>query len=62
MRSGGWFPTNTEIPPLAIRSHHVSVSVRERIAETSVTQTFLNSTVVDARSDLRVPLCPRARR
>jgi len=52
----GWLvPTNTEIPPLAIRSHHVSVSVRERIAETSVTQTFLNSDVVDARSDLRVP-------
>ncbi len=41
----GWLvPTNTDIPPLAIRSHHVSVSVRERIAETSVTQTFLNST------------------
>ncbi len=41
----GWLvPTTTDIPPLAIRSHHVSVSVRERIAETSVTQTFLNST------------------
>jgi Ca-activated chloride channel family protein len=41
----GWLvPTNTDVPPLAIRSHHVSVSVRERIAETSVTQTFLNST------------------
>lgn len=41
----GWLvPTNADVPPLAIRNHHVSVSVRERIAETSVTQTFLNST------------------
>ena len=41
----GWLvPTNASVPPLAIRSHHVSVGVRERIAETSVTQVFLNST------------------
>ncbi len=41
----GWLvPSNTDIPPLAIRSHHVSVGVRERIAETTVTQTFFNST------------------
>jgi Ca-activated chloride channel family protein len=41
----GWLvPTTPSVPPLAIRSHHASVSVRERIAETSVTQVFLNST------------------
>lgn len=41
----GWLvPSNADIPPLAIRSHHVSVGVRERIAETTVTQTFVNGT------------------
>ncbi|MFO0681782.1 MAG: VIT and VWA domain-containing protein [Sandaracinus sp.] len=41
----GWLvPSNADVPPLAIRSHHVSVGVRERIAETTVTQTFFNST------------------
>lgn len=37
-------PNRADIPPLSIRYHRVSVSVRERIAETRVEQTFLNQT------------------
>ncbi len=54
----GWLvPSQPDIPPLAIRSHRVSVSVRERIAETSVTQTFVNGTgsVLEATYVFPVP-------
>jgi Ca-activated chloride channel family protein len=54
----GWLvPSNPDIPPLAIRSHRVGVSVRERIAETSVTQTFVNGTgsVLEATYVFPVP-------
>jgi Ca-activated chloride channel family protein len=54
----GWLvPSTPDIPPLAIRSHRVSVSVRERIAETSVTQTFVNGTgsVLEATYVFPVP-------
>lgn len=37
-------PTNRSIEPLAIRYHRVNVSVRERVAETRVEQTFRNHT------------------
>jgi len=37
-------PTRSDVTPLSIRYHRVSVSVRERIAETRVEQTFVNHT------------------
>lgn len=37
-------PTGTQYEPLAIRSHRVTVEVRERVAETRVQQVFSNST------------------
>lgn len=37
-------PTDTTVEPLRIHHHRVSVDVRERIAETRVEQTFLNTT------------------
>lgn len=37
-------PSRGDLAPLSIRYHRVSVSVRERIAETRVEQTFVNQT------------------
>jgi len=41
---GYLIPTQTGVEPLAIRSHRVGVSVRERVAETRVVQRFRNHT------------------
>ncbi|MCC6875874.1 MAG: VWA domain-containing protein [Sandaracinaceae bacterium] len=37
-------PTRPDIEPLAIRYHRVTVSIRERVAETRIEQAFLNHT------------------
>ncbi|MBK8173445.1 MAG: VWA domain-containing protein [Sandaracinaceae bacterium] len=37
-------PSNGQLEPLAIQSHRVTVSVRERVAESRVEQVFLNTT------------------
>ena len=37
-------PTDRAVEPLAIRYHRVSASIRERVAETRVEQTFRNHT------------------
>jgi Ca-activated chloride channel family protein len=37
-------PTQTDVPPLAMRSHEVSVTVEDQVAVTKVVQTFRNDT------------------
>jgi Ca-activated chloride channel family protein len=37
-------PTDASVAPLAIRNHRVSVAIRERVAETTIEQTFVNHT------------------
>ncbi len=37
-------PTQTDVPPLAMRSHEVSVAIEDQVAVTRVVQTFRNDT------------------
>ena len=42
--SGIMVPKDRELPPLAVKSHRVTVQVQDGVATTRVSQTFLNST------------------
>ncbi|AKF06003.1 VIT domain-containing protein [Sandaracinus amylolyticus] len=57
---GVLLPTRPEIEPLAIRHHRVSISVRERIAETRVEQVFLNQSGETLEATYVFPLPPGA--
>ncbi|UJR81304.1 VIT and vWA domain-containing protein [Sandaracinus amylolyticus] len=57
---GVLLPTRPEIEPLAIRHHRVSISVRERIAETRVEQVFLNQSGETLEATYVFPVPPGA--
>jgi Ca-activated chloride channel family protein len=57
---GVLIPTQTDLEPLAVRYHRVSVEVRERIAETRIEQTFYNSTSSTLEATYVFPVPPGA--
>ncbi len=54
--AGMLIPKDRSIPPLAIRSHRVSVTIRDQVAVTKVEQVFQNSTSRDLEATYIFPI------
>jgi Ca-activated chloride channel family protein len=60
MGSGLLIPTDSALPPLAIDSHRVDVTIDRQIATTHVEQVFINHTNRDLEAKYVFPLPPNA--